>query len=300
MNPVRSMPETSPLLTEARVREVFREYHRLTSFGVLGVVAMVIRSAWTAATSPGGRAAAVAQTLSSDRVERLIAQGSEKQRAEAIAMLIAFLGADEARAQATALSARAAAEGKSLLDRPWKYTEWDYSLLHCAVVPDAAQHPIQPQEVDAVCGALDEIRTLDRYLARRFLNAQKIGEVMRADPQSRVRLAGSRIRGVEARKWLSRAKPSIVAGNRFGTSENGLEFVQGLYAAGAAKVVVPGESIERDDGSGYDHAESLRVYLPNDSDARGRVLEIVNREARREGLDGVADTGQNHVILWWD
>jgi hypothetical protein len=290
--------ELPPLLTEARVREVYREYNRLTSPGVLGGISMLMQGASAIFTPPGQSLAAVVETLSSDPVQKLIAQGTEKQRIDAVAMLIGVLGVDEARAQATDLSVRAAKEGQDLFNRAWKYSQWEHALLHYSKVIRAEEQPIQPQEVDAVYAALDEILSLDRFLAMGYRNAQATGNALRADPESRTRPAGPKTRDAEARKWLARKRQSMLAANRFGTTALGQEFVEELYAAGAAKVVVPGESIEPDDG--FDHADQLRVHLPKDPEARRRVLDIVNREARREGFDEVADTGQKEEILWWD
>ena len=294
------MDPLPPLLTEARVREVFRDYNRLTSPGVLGGIGMLMQGVASIFTPPETRMAAVVQSLTSDPVQKLIAQGTEKQRIDAIAMLIGVLGIDEARAQATDLSLRAAKEGQDLLNRAWKYSEWDHAVLHYSRVIRAEEQPIQPQEVDAVFAALDEILSLDRFLAMGFRNAKAAGDALRADPESRTRPAGPKTRDAEARKWLARKTPSALAGNRFGTLEAAREFVEELYAAGAVKVVVPGEAIEPDDGNGYAYADQLRVLLPKDPEGRRRVLNIVNREARREGFDEVSDTGQKEEILWWD
>jgi hypothetical protein len=292
--------ELPPILTEARVREVFREYERLTSPGLLGTVGMLARGLAMLAQKPEDRMAAVAESLSSEPVQALAALGTERQRAEAITKLIALLGVDEARAHATALSARAAAEGQDLFKRAWKYSQWEHVLLHAASVIGGAERPIAPDEVDAVHRALDEILSRDRFLRMAFQNAEATGATLRADPESRTRLAGPKIRDTEARKWLARKKPSMLAANRFGATAAGQEFVAELYAAGATKVVVPGDAVEPDDGDGFAHADALVVHLPKAPAARRRVLAIVNREARREGADEVADTGQKEERLWWD
>jgi hypothetical protein len=114
------LAEPTPILTEARVREVFREYQRLTSPGMPGGLEALMRGVSMLAATPQERMAAVAESLSSEPVQGLLAVTTERQRAEAIAKLIGLLGVDEARAQATALSVRAAAEGQDLFERAWK------------------------------------------------------------------------------------------------------------------------------------------------------------------------------------
>jgi len=282
------------------VREVFREYQRLTSLGLLGGLKALIDGVAMLTAKPEERMAAVVESLSSEPVQTLSALATERQRAEAIAKLIGLLGIDEARVQATTLSTRSAAEGQDLFKRAWKYSQWEHALLHAASVIQGAEHPIQPDEVDAVHRALDEILSRDRFFKMAFRNAEATGAAMRADPASRTRAAGPKIRDTEARKWLTRKKPSLLAANRFGSTEAGRQFVEECYAAGAVKVVVPGDAVDPDDGEGFAHADALRVQLPQDPAARQRVLAIVNREARREGFDEVADTGQQEERLWWD
>jgi hypothetical protein len=92
----------------------------------------------------------------------------------------------------------------------------------------------------------------------------------------------------------------VLAGNRFGTSALGLAFIEELYAAGARTVSVPGDTIDPGTDDYPAHSDTLIVRLPKDPEARKRLLEIANREAEREGMEGEPDEGQSEVRLWWD
>jgi hypothetical protein len=284
-------------LTEERVRAVFREYARLSSPSALSTMAM--RSVASMAMPPERRVAAVVESLTSEAVQRMRELSVERQRAEAIARLIGLIGFEEARLQATALSTRAAAEGMALLKRPWKYTLWDYRMLDAANVIESARLPIQPDEVDAVARAMDELRSLDVFFNMAFRRALEAGAALRADPTARTKRAVPQARSYEARKWLTRKRrPTELAANRFGTTADALTFVESLYEAGATEVRIAGESIENDEG--FDHADALRVRLPKDEQSRRAILTIVNAEAAREGFDQEEDSGQKEVYLWWD
>lgn len=285
-------------LTEQRVREVFREYDRLVP-GFFGGVWMLLRSGISLLVkSPEKRMADVVEVLSSSRLQRLHALGTEKHRAEAIAKIIAYMGVDDARLHATDLSIRAAREGKQLTTQAWKYSVWEYKLLRTALVIGGDTSPIQPDEVDAVHRALAEMRRRDWYFRMAYRSAVQAGEKLRADPASKTTPAGARTRSAEARRWLSRRRESLLAANRFATTEEALAFVESLYAAGAMAVRVPGDTIESDDD--FDHSDTLEVTLPKEPEARRRVFEIANKEAGGEGFDDVADTGQKKLTLWWD
>jgi hypothetical protein len=295
------MTEEAPrFLTEARVREVYRIHAEQTaaiySLKTLPIMAMDAIKAMV--QSPEERMNAVVESLSSAPVGALLAVGLEKHRIDSIAALIAMLGPEEARAQATELSTRSTAEGKNVFDQAWKFTRRDHALLHAVGVHHKDVGPIQPEEVDAVYRALDYILERDRFLRMAYRNAEARGKAMREDPAYWAEPAGPKRRDAEARQWLSRKRPAVLAGNRFGTTQAGLEFVEELYAAGALKVIVPAEAMD-EDGDGL-HSDSLRVKLPADPEARRKLFEISRREARREGLDQDVDSGQKELFLWWD
>jgi hypothetical protein len=101
----------------------------------------------------------------------------------------------------------------------------------------------------------------------------------------------------EARMWL-RANPSDapLAANRF-DADDAREFVESLYRAGAANVVIASECMHDEEPP---YADGLRVMLPDDRAARTAVLDLVNRELEEEGFATESDHGQQVVFLWWD
>lgn len=104
----------------------------------------------------------------------------------------------------------------------------------------------------------------------------------------------------EAAEWLRHPDyESGLAGNRFDSAEEGAEFVDALYAAGAVKVVIASEQIQQE-GPDERYADALRVVLPDDAKKRADLFRIVNREAVAQGYDAEADTGQPLLFLWWD
>jgi hypothetical protein len=111
--------------------------------------------------------------------------------------------------------------------------------------------------------------------------------------------------GPEALEWLRTAPngdDNAFASNRFQGTENAIRFVECLYAAGAPRIIVEGESI-RDEGGGDMYADALVVQLPEDPAARSRVVRICKPEYDRE--EGVISSDEEWesgdcVFLWWD
>jgi|GEM_PF-2795753 len=101
----------------------------------------------------------------------------------------------------------------------------------------------------------------------------------------------------EALAWL-RENPGYapLAANRFDAAD-ARAFVESLYRAGAAKVVIASECMHDEDPP---YADGIRVMLPDDRDRRDAVLDLVNRELEEEGFATESDRGQQVVFLWWD
>jgi hypothetical protein len=79
-----------------------------------------------------------------------------------------------------------------------------------------------------------------------------------------------------------RIPPGVLsASNRFHDTANAIQFVEALYSAGAAKIIVNQENIV-DEGGGDLYADALVVQLPQDPAARRRVVAIGKRESDRE------------------
>jgi hypothetical protein len=124
-------------------------------------------------------------------------------------------------------------------------------------------------------------------------------------PPQEVELTWQDYKGPEALEWLRAAlnpDDNALASNRFRGTENAIRFVEGLYAAGAVRVIVNQENIV-DEGDGDLYADALVVLLPREPEARSRVVKICKQESDREEGEVSSDadwqTG-DCVFLWWD
>lgn len=131
---------------------------------------------------------------------------------------------------------------------------------------------------------------------QRFLDA--IGETRQADEHVVMD-------GPEALAWLkSNGNEAALASNRFLETENAVKYVEALYAAGAAKVVVPNDTIRDDEetvmGEGGPYADALVVTLPSDPELRKSVVDLCRAELRREGFDSPDVAAAPQIYLWWD
>ena len=111
--------------------------------------------------------------------------------------------------------------------------------------------------------------------------------------------------GPEALSWLKQNKnESALASNRFEETENAIRFVQELYSAGAARVIVPENCIRSDEQTLQwergPYADALFVTLPADEPQRKAVLAICAREIEREGFDPDQNLQGDLIYLWWD
>ena len=108
----------------------------------------------------------------------------------------------------------------------------------------------------------------------------------------------------DAAAWL-RANwgDSAFASNRFGATENALEFVNQLHAAGATHVHIDNEMLLKEhDWTPY--ADTLLVGLPEDGEKRSALFDLM-RDVGRPDEDGnddhlLIDSGQPEARLWWD
>jgi hypothetical protein len=113
--------------------------------------------------------------------------------------------------------------------------------------------------------------------------------------------------GPEALAWLKSNGSKVgFAGNRFGSTREAIAFVEELYGAGAARVLVPDDAIRKHHAEVSEHggpyADSLVIELP--SGDRADLFEIYEHEAEAEGYgdmkgaDSVIDG--RYLFLWWD
>lgn len=113
---------------------------------------------------------------------------------------------------------------------------------------------------------------------------------------------------IEALVWLNANKnDSAFASNRFGKTQNAIDFVKKLYAAGAEKVVVTNildeESRIKSEGGPY--ADTLLVTLPEDMLKRAAIINIFNEEVSNCYFGGEEEIEEDDGLIreyefWWD
>lgn len=107
----------------------------------------------------------------------------------------------------------------------------------------------------------------------------------------------------EARAWLTNNKSeSAFAGNRFGTTQQAVAFVNDLYSYGATHVFVTSilEEEWRIKETGGPYADALIVVLPSNAEQRRNLFAVANKEAEAEGFAAEPDIGQSELFFWWD
>ncbi|QDU78995.1 hypothetical protein Pla110_06990 [Polystyrenella longa] len=102
----------------------------------------------------------------------------------------------------------------------------------------------------------------------------------------------------EALEWL---QTSPGPGQRFlgeGLSqEQSIEFVQQFYDAGAQEVL----AVEIDDyEGGFENTGKLVIELPEESDSRAVLLDMIGKIAVEKGFEPDQDSGQQYVFLMLD
>jgi hypothetical protein len=116
---------------------------------------------------------------------------------------------------------------------------------------------------------------------------------------------------VEALQWLrDNRNNAALAGNRFHSTQEAIEFVQCLYDAGAEAVAIPIKRIFseawRIEQEGGPYTETLLVKLPKELEKRRAVWRICEREYQREYGEEWEQSPEDFipssgiVDLWWD
>jgi hypothetical protein len=94
--------------------------------------------------------------------------------------------------------------------------------------------------------------------------------------------------GPEAKGWLEiNGQAAALASDRFGSTQEALEFVNALYAAGARRVIIPSDSIRDDEverAQGGPYADAVIIELDPGKDS-AEVLRLYKQEALSEGHD---------------
>lgn len=104
----------------------------------------------------------------------------------------------------------------------------------------------------------------------------------------------------EARQWLRmNPNPHGFATNRFGKTENALDFVERLYASGAIEVRVEDPFV---DSEGLPYADTLLVLVPATDEARWTLERFCEEEGPGDVPPGdfTMHTRRDHISLWWD
>lgn len=111
----------------------------------------------------------------------------------------------------------------------------------------------------------------------------------------------------EAKEWLtSNDNKYALAGNRFASTEDAINFVDHLYKLGAIKVVIPKDSIYSDEKrineEGGPYADALEITLPKSDRERDMLLSLAQKEAFDQGMEfnPESDVLSNKLLLWWD
>lgn len=112
--------------------------------------------------------------------------------------------------------------------------------------------------------------------------------------------------GPEAREWLQQNHhESALAHNRFGSTASALAFVEQLYAAGATRVFVPGDSIIADEEElemGGPYSDHLVVEVST-SDVQPALAALYREEATLDGWtrddDWLPVIRDRFLLLWW-
>jgi|688.fasta_scaffold1092490_1 hypothetical protein len=112
--------------------------------------------------------------------------------------------------------------------------------------------------------------------------------------------------GPEAREWLRHSNhESALAHNRFDSTASALAFVEQLYAAGARRVFVPGDSIVADEeelamGGPYSDHLVIELYTP---DVPPVLAALYRAEATLDGWtrsdDWLPVIRDQFLLLWW-
>jgi hypothetical protein len=110
----------------------------------------------------------------------------------------------------------------------------------------------------------------------------------------------------EALDWLSQNDSvSALAGNRFYTTGEAIDFVKSLYSAGADTVWVTGivEEASPDGEKSGPYADTLIVKLPEDTARQDKIKAIYQREVQTFGCnegDEASGCQGDLLYLFWD
>lgn len=100
---------------------------------------------------------------------------------------------------------------------------------------------------------------------------------------------------LEALKWIESKKVVDFAANAFDYKSDAVEFIRGLYLAGATEVLINNETILYEDNELY--ADAIIIKLPDDLSKRNNVLNYCQTKSQS---GWVVNIENDFVYLWWD
>lgn len=100
----------------------------------------------------------------------------------------------------------------------------------------------------------------------------------------------------EAREWLQKEGKTVRSLGRFKRETDALKFVDQLYEAGAAEVIVPDIYSNK---AGDQFADCLLIRLPKDPAKRGTIRGVCAQLGKQElgAVEPTEDIGESHMYL---
>lgn len=102
----------------------------------------------------------------------------------------------------------------------------------------------------------------------------------------------------EALDWLSTAPAGVTRAFGALTPDASVALAQQLYRMGAEKVYAA--KIGSNANGKYESTETLICALPSDPAGRKQIFQWDDERVREFGVEGVKDTGQTHILIWFD
>lgn len=103
---------------------------------------------------------------------------------------------------------------------------------------------------------------------------------------------------MEALDWVSNPPSGVTRTVGELAPDKSVALVRRLYRMGA-KIVYAVKIGASPDGK-YESTDHLICALPSDPAAREQIFQWDDERVREFGVEGVKDTGQTHILIWFD